>query len=188
MVAVVQIMNQIMCLIAGNYYKRRMRGLRSMRKRRIGRMERLTVNDLNKVYYDPWELCGMDNYCKRGCYEEDGCTKGCHILKMYRKLTEYEGLEEQGKLLKLPCAVGDTVYTIHNVKRKGQISKEIWENVVTSFNVERDCDWNISFEHVEPSGLICPNYCEFKHIGSYVFLTKSAAEQALKEREGKNGN
>lgn len=73
-------------------------------------MERLTVNDLNKVCYDPWELCGMDNYCKKGCHEEGGCTKGCHILKMYRKLAEYEDLEEQGKLLKLPCAVGDAVY------------------------------------------------------------------------------
>lgn len=28
------------------------------------------------------------------------------------KLAEYEDLEEQGKLLKLPCAVGDTVYVI----------------------------------------------------------------------------
>ena len=30
----------------------------------------------------------------------------------YTKLAEYEDLEEQGKLLKLPCKVGDTVYVI----------------------------------------------------------------------------
>lgn len=65
-------------------------------------MERLTVNDLNKVCYDPWELCGMDKYCKKGCHEEGGCTKGCHILKMYRKLAEYEDLEEKGRLLIVP--------------------------------------------------------------------------------------
>ena len=63
-------------------------------------MERLTFNDLNKVGYDPWELCGMDEYCTKGCHEEGGCTKGCHILKMYRKLAHYEDLEEQGKIEK----------------------------------------------------------------------------------------
>ena len=29
----------------------------------------------------------------------------------YTKLAEYEDLEEQGRLLKLPCTVGDTVYS-----------------------------------------------------------------------------
>lgn len=30
----------------------------------------------------------------------------------YRRLAEYEDLEEQGRLIKLPCKVGDTVYLI----------------------------------------------------------------------------
>lgn len=72
--------------------------------------ERLTLNDLNKVCYDPWELCGMDNYCKKGCHEEGGCTKGCHILKMYRKLAMYEDLEERGQLAVLPVPIGTDVY------------------------------------------------------------------------------
>lgn len=58
-------------------------------------MERLTVNDLNKVCYDPWELCGMESYCTKGCHEEGGCAKGCKVLKIYRKLSEYEDLEER---------------------------------------------------------------------------------------------
>ena len=33
-------------------------------------------------------------------------------LKVYFKLKEYEDLEEQGRLVKLPCKVGDTVYLI----------------------------------------------------------------------------
>ena len=48
-------------------------------------MERLTLEDLKSVCYDPWELCKMDNYCTRGCHEEGGCTKGCHILKIYKE-------------------------------------------------------------------------------------------------------
>lgn len=33
-------------------------------------------------------------------------------LQAYFKLKDYEDLEEQGLLLKLPCKVGDTVYLI----------------------------------------------------------------------------
>ena len=33
------------------------------------------------------------------------------IKDVLKKLAEYEDLEEQGKLLKLPCKVGDVVYT-----------------------------------------------------------------------------
>ena len=33
-------------------------------------------------------------------------------LKVYFKLKEYEDLEEQGRLISLPCKVGDTVYHV----------------------------------------------------------------------------
>ena len=36
------------------------------------------------------------------------------LEKCLRKLAEYEDLEEQGLLLRLPCKVGDTVYKIIN--------------------------------------------------------------------------
>ena len=32
------------------------------------------------------------------------------VVEYLRKLKDYEDLEEQGKLIKLPCKVGDTVY------------------------------------------------------------------------------
>lgn len=115
-------------------------------------MERLTVNDLNKVCYDPWELCGMDNYCKKGCHEEGGCTKGCHILKMYRKLAEYEDLEEQGKLLKLPVPVGSLVYEPYQFMGDGS-----WEIDVHKIRLE-----------------------DFDKIGKSVFLTREEAEATLK--------
>lgn len=69
-------------------------------------MERLTKNDIRKVCYDPWELCGMDKYCNKGTHEEGGCAKGCHIVKMYIKLAEYEDEEENGLLYGkwIPCS------------------------------------------------------------------------------------
>lgn len=135
-------------------------------------MERLTVNDLNKVCYDPWELCGMDSYCKKGCYEEGGCTKGCHILKMYRKLAEYEDLEEQGKLLKLPCTVGDTVYRIEEC---GEIT-ELEVLYITFFGDEIQLTCKELKKHGEVH-----HYRPGFSIGRKVFYTKEAAEAALKE-------
>lgn len=57
---------------------------------------------------------------------ESACEPDCEeIDAVYRKLKEYEDLEEQGRLVKLPCKVGDTVYFIKNsetiVKRKADM-------------------------------------------------------------------
>lgn len=52
------------------------------------------------------------------CFEEPclgmGATKkDCSLMwKVAERLVKYEDLEEQGKLIKLPCAVGDTVYRV----------------------------------------------------------------------------
>lgn len=148
-------------------------------------MERLTVNDLNKVCYDPWELCGMDSYCKKGCHEEGGCTKGCHILKIYRKLAEYEDMEEQGKLLRLPCKVGDTVYQHMIVGVDMSIHKpiyEIAEAIVFKFSLDSFtlCFWTQTIEKGKQQ-----NELPLSAFGKSVFLTREEAEDALKELEGK---
>ena len=45
--------------------------------------------------FDPWECCGQDKYCKRGCHEEGGCANGCIVPKMYAKLAKYEDIAER---------------------------------------------------------------------------------------------
>ena len=43
----------------------------------------------------------------------------CQIaVKKLWKIKEYESLEEQNRLIKLPCAVGDTVYRINKGKKE----------------------------------------------------------------------
>lgn len=51
-------------------------------------MERLT----NKAWqnFDPWECCGQDHYCQRGCNDPGGCTKGCIVPRLYARLGAYE--------------------------------------------------------------------------------------------------
>lgn len=106
-------------------------------------------------------------------------------LKVYFKLTDYEDLEEQGRLIKLPCKVGDTVwdvdcgrpcaYTI-TAFSFGECEEYICEPVTTKETV---------FYYANSSGSITGSFAE-SEIGKSVFLTKSEAEKKLKEMENKN--
>lgn len=106
------------------------------------------------------------------------------LYTMCDKLGEYEDLEEQGKLMKLPCAVGNMVYTNCSMqgwyfKRKDRPYKA--EVVFIGIN-GTDGYINADFGngHMLQFG--------FSEIGKTVFLTKEAAEKALKEMEDrKNG-
>lgn len=51
-------------------------------------MERLTDTFYGNL--DPWECCGQDYYCQRGCHDEGGCRNGCIVPKLYYRLAAYE--------------------------------------------------------------------------------------------------
>ena len=87
----------------------------------------------------------------------------CSIaVKKIWKAKEYEDLEEQGKLLKLPCAVGDTVYVLRLDNAAYMINNEkVWEIVEDKFEI-----------------------FHFDSIGKTGFLTREEAEAALKEPKG----
>ena len=99
------------------------------------------------------------------------------------KLAEYENLEEQGRLIKLPCKVGDTVwdndfgrpcaYTIAAFSF-GECEEYICEPVTTKKAV---------FYYANSSGSITGSFAE-SEIGKSVFLNKSEAEAKLKELRG----
>ena len=65
-------------------------------------MDRLTDN---QDYCTSWSDCEMP---------EGKCVflENCYDRKIYNKLREYEVLEEQGMLLRLPFSVGTRVYEI----------------------------------------------------------------------------
>lgn len=99
-------------------------------------MERLTIEYCGE--YVPKGLCSIDRQggaddCEL-CYENckamregnDDCS-GCVVDKCFDKLGKYEDLEEQGKLMKLPCAVGDTVYRINKGAKEPIISMTVLE-------------------------------------------------------------
>lgn len=66
------------------------------------------------------------------------------VVEYLRKLKDYEDLEEQGRLIKLPCKVGDTVYLIKNsetiVERKADMMfiGVLWEEFGKEWFPTRD--------------------------------------------------
>lgn len=107
-----------------------------------------------------------------------------------QRLKYYEDLEEQGKLLKLPCVVGDTVYRICpkcNDAHNGSCKNCAWENSCsnrgcTVYGGWKDGQYPMGKCTIVPykaSWNYIPNLLE--NIGKRVFLTKEEAEAALKE-------
>lgn len=130
-------------------------------------MERLT----NREYGE--NSCAVyTSYCD-ACHNSD-----CHcglVEDMIEKLADYEGLEEQGRLVKLPCKVGDIVYKPNSVTLKEIVEIKIESMFITESN------FNISGRTTKMKYSFC---CTPKDFGKTVFLTKSEAEAKLKELRG----
>ena len=104
------------------------------------------------------------------CEGIGSCRIDCDNKKIYEKLQYYEDLEEAGRLIELPCAVGDTVWEIR------------WWDEVTESKV---IDGKKYFRSVRKHKVTKTQFSlfDYKDFGKIVFLTKEEAEAALKERE-----
>lgn len=158
-------------------------------------MERLT-DKIGNTYCV--KSCGSN--CKYGfeyCSKED--WENCEtIADVIDKLADYEELEEQGRLIKLPCKEaytesGDIVYLIYDdevvecthcglsinpVDGKAYIALATDEDI---FPYRRP----VSEYDLDPTDW-CTNTidAEVGEIGKTVFFIKSAAEEKLKELRG----
>ena len=83
------------------------------------------------------------------------------------KLAAYEDAEEQGRLVILPCKVGDTIYGIFDGK--------IWDGEVYHISYS-DYYGKITATAWVKQG----NGVAFEHFGKTVFLARAEAEAALK--------
>ena len=148
-------------------------------------MERLTERTADGILV-------KENYEKEtlktlySCYGEkpnsyySNCEEGYCAME---KLTDYEDAEEQGRLVKLPCKVGDTVwdndfgrpcaYTITSFSF-GECEEYICKPVTTK---------EVVFYYENSSGSITGSFAE-SEIGKSVFLSKAEAKAKLKELRG----
>ena len=101
--------------------------------------------------------------------ESDVWVKQHDYISAARKLCDYEDLEEQGLLVRLPCKIGDTLYCIDN----GIVELLI----VNSFRIYNFNRIEIDFENVSGFTL-----CTFSgELDEGYFLTREEAEKKLEE-------
>lgn len=136
----------------------------------------MTENVLGNIQL---KACGND-FCKETCaeHDEEKSCNNCPIQKAFEKLAEYEDFEEKGKLLKPKCLPGDYVWEINRER-----------NIISEYEVS-SIRYGINGTFHYMWALRDGIYGDLegfwdKDIGKTVFFTKSAAEQALKEMEGK---
>lgn len=124
-------------------------------------MERLT----NREYGE--NSCAVyTSYCD-ACHNSD-----CHcelVEDMIERLADYEDLEEQGRLIKLPCKVRDTIYGLH----KAMVCELDTETIGISKMPSGEILYLIDGWELDKGDF-----------GKTVFLTKSEAETKLKELRG----
>ena len=91
------------------------------------------------------------------------------------RLRELAQAEKEGRLVVLPCKVGDTVYIIHN--------RAIRKTTVESIHQWSSGHWKLSV-HTDKKYIHWTGYeVHFESFGKTVFLTREAAEAALEEKE-----
>ena len=99
-------------------------------------------------------------------------TGGNDFQDIIDKLAEYETAEEEGRLVVLPCNVGDTVYLIDDIDCVFER-----ESIVTEIEIDKD-GVTIMIQDEIP---ICSSGYNLSDFGEIVFLTREEAEKALKE-------
>ena len=167
-------------------------------------MERLTY-DFCVGDKHCWQVKGAYNLeCREVCRNqgENGCTD-CPIVKAFDRLDSYgRGMtlrtenaqrleiikeipinrlrelaqaEKEGRLVVLPCDVGDKLYDV--------TLGEVREKIVISLSMLLSKSVNHLVIHAENFRNAVTSY-ELQDIGKTVFLTREAAEAALEERSG----
>ena len=104
------------------------------------------------------------------------------VIEAAGKLAEYETAEEEGRLVVLPCKVGETVYAILHRRTPCTAQGREFEEYSCSGCEEEKCDsylecfvWENKFATLE---WIVSNLRKF---GKTVFSTSEEAEKALEE-------
>lgn len=78
--------------------------------KRAGKKVYLKENLISKKECAQREF-GID-FCQKGSKCDSLRDRKCPVLRVLDKLAYYEDLEEQGKIIVIPCEIGDTVFCI----------------------------------------------------------------------------
>lgn len=138
-------------------------------------MERLTQRENNRLI-----MVKQDNGEYIPAYwDEDN-------FKAIKKLADYEDLEAQGLLVRLPCKIGDTVWVVTspiNVfgydEYDGDAEYEVYESFLSSVSYYASGEQFRIYAKVTNSFIVAYfRECDF---GESIFLTREEADKKLEE-------
>jgi len=140
-------------------------------------MERLTDYSDDECTY----IIGVGNKtCEEFCkYVVDGC-KNCYIQQVFKKLADYEDLEEQGLLVRLPADKNAEIYLISSrwtiCSKCGSRFDEYNCN-----GCEYECDSKKEYYvySIYLSSIDVNTYVD--RFGKTIFLTREEAEKKMEE-------
>lgn len=126
-----------------------------------------------------YEDTGLKPEDMKRAFNEDAVLKlaGQALGMSPDRLRELAYAEKDGRLVVLPCDVGDKLYDV--------TLGEVREKIVISLSMLLSKSVNHLVIHAENFRNAVTSY-ELQDIGKTVFLTREAAEAALKEREAEH--
>ena len=109
------------------------------------------------------------------------------LIPKMKELKRYEDLEQDGRLIELPCKVRDTVYAITspiNVfdEETEDTTLQIFECQIKNVTLYHDGSFQFRLYH---NGRFVAWYVTGNEFGETIFFSREAAEAALKEMEGR---
>ena len=117
----------------------------------------MTPEEIHKAY---GELCLLESALK---------NYGSH-----KRMKELAEADKDGRVVVLPCKVGDVVYGFHNNRQTILPMVVKW--------IETNADrWTVAAQYTP----MAPKFYKLSDFGKTVFLTREEAEKALQEMEGK---
>ena len=99
------------------------------------------------------------------------------VIPKLEKLAEYETAEDEGRLVVLPCKVGDTVYLIDDIDCVFER-----ESIVTGIEIDED---GVTIMIQDESPISSSGY-DIQDFGETIFLNSDVAEKALEEMNQEN--
>ena len=115
------------------------------------------------------------------CKEKINCTQ-CgeehrQLAEWLKELQHYKNIESQGRLVELPCKIGDTVYYINTKNRLSLLKSTVYEGEVVRFVTTR---YGTSIVIQIRNEYGCTELYSEDNYNKTVFLTREEAEAALK--------
>ena len=103
------------------------------------------------------------------------------IRAVLKKLADYEDLEEQGLLVKLPCKVGDIIWEVCLCDDGNYRIFQMIVKSISKYGTLRQVEKDVTIWHIYAESDYTYVYKNFIDLGKTWFLTREEAEKKLEE-------